>query len=273
VGGAVSGRDKRKQVQTAARDATNSRPARVLARGGLVASGVVHILIGAIAISVARGLRGRADQSGALDAVADVPGGTIVLWIAVVALLGLAVWQWTGPMSPRPQRVVPSKVRDRFKAVGFVAVALAALVFAAGGRSDTAKSAQTVSSWLLDLPGGIFVLMAVGVAVGSVGVTFVYRGLSRHFREDINPPAGPVGAAVMTLGVVGYTAKGLALVIIGLLFVGSALFGDASWATGLDGALRFLTTLPTGVWPLFFVAGGLIAHGLYQACRAVYLRR
>jgi Domain of Unknown Function (DUF1206). len=42
---------------------------------------------------------------------------------------------------------------------------------------------------------------------------------------------------------------------------------------GLDGALRYLTTLPTGVWPLFFMAGGFIAHGLYQGCRAVYMRR
>jgi hypothetical protein len=265
--------DKREQIEGAARDASNSRPARVLARSGLIASGVVHILIGAIAISVALGLRGRADQSGALDAVADVPGGTIVLWIAVVALLGLAAWQWTGPMSPRPQRVMPAKVRDRFKSVGFVAVAMAALVFAAGGHSNTAKSAHTVSSWLIDLPGGIFVLMAVGIAVGSVGVTFAYRGISRNFREDIAPPAGPTGAVVMTLGVIGYTAKGLALVIIGLLFIGGAVLGDSSWATGLDGALRYLTTLPTGVWPLFFIAGGLIAHGLYQGARAVYLRR
>jgi hypothetical protein len=265
--------DKRERVETAAREATNSGPARVLARGGLVASGVVHVLIGAIAISVTRGLRGRADQSGALDAVADVPGGTIVLWVAVVALLGLAAWQWTGPISPRPERMVPTKVRDRFKAVGFVAVALAALVFAAGGHSDSAKSAHTVSSWLIQLPGGIFVLMAVGIAVGSVGGTFVFRGISQHFREDIHPPPGAAGVAVLTLGVVGYTAKGLALVIIGVLFVGGALVGDPSWTTGLDGALRYLTTLPTGVWPLFFIGGGFIAHGLYQGCRAVYMRR
>ncbi|MEO7006065.1 MAG: DUF1206 domain-containing protein [Terrimesophilobacter sp.] len=72
---------------------------------------------------------------------------------------------------------------------------------------------------------------------------------------------------------IGYTTKGLALVIIGSLFIGGALLGDSSWATGLDGALRYLTTLSTGVWPLFFIAGGLIAHGLYLGARAVYLRR
>ena len=269
----TGGPDTGKQVEAAARHASNSRPARALARSGLVASGVVHILIGAITISVALGLRGRADQSGALDAVADVPGGTIVLWIAVVSLLGLAVWQWTGPISPRPQRMVSTKIRDRFKSVGFVAVALAALVFAAGGHSDSAKSTHTVTSWLIQLPGGIFVLMAVGIAVGSVGVTFAYRGISRHFREDIHPPAGPAGVAVLALGVVGYAAKGVALMIIGVLFIGGAFLGDPSWTTGLDGALRYLTTLPTGVWPLFFIAGGFIAHGLYQGSRAVYMRR
>jgi hypothetical protein len=271
VGGFASG--KRRQAVTTAKRATNSTPARVLARSGLSASGVVHVLIGVIAIKVANGLRGRADQSGALDAVSDVPGGTIVLWVAFVSLLGLAVWQWTGPMSARREGVLPNTVRDRFKAVSYLVVGLAALVFAVGGHGNTARAAHTVSSALIDLPGGVFVLLAVGAGVASVGASFVYRGVSRKFREDITPPAGPIAIVVTALGVAGYTAKGLALVIVGALFVGGALVGDSSWTTGLDGAVRYLTTLPTGVWPLLVVAGGLIAHGVYLGSRAVFLRR
>lgn len=262
-----------RQVAAAARRASNSRPARVLARSGLIASGVVHILIGVIAINVASGLRARADQSGVLKAVADVPGGAIVLWIAAVSLLGLGMWQWTGPMSPRPQRIVPHKHRDHFKAVAFVAVGCAAILFAVGGQTDSAGTAHTVSAALIRMPGGVFVLAAVGLAVGCAGVAFVVRGVSRSFREDIVPPDGPIGAAVLGLGVVGHLAKGVALLIVALLLVGGALLGDASWTTGLDGAVRYLTTLPTGIWPLLAVALGLIAHGLYLICRTRFMRR
>src|SRR5690606_34741158 len=101
----------------------------------------------------------------------------------------------------------------------------------------------------------------------------VFRGVSRNFREDISPPSGAAGVAVVTLGVVGHTAKGLALIIGGALFVGSALFTDTSWASGLDGAVRYLAGLPTRGWPLYLLAGGLIMHGVYLIARARFMRR
>lgn len=246
---------------------------RALARGGLVASGILHALIGAIAISVSYGLKQRADQSGALEAIAATPGGVVLLWVCAISLIGLAIWQWTGPMAWRPEGVAPNRIRDRFKSAGFLAVGLASVVFAVGGRADTAEATRTLSTLLIEIPGGIFVLIALGVAVGAVGGAFVFRGISRNFREDISPPKGPGGVAIIALGMVGHTAKGLALLIVGALFVGSALFSDTSWASGLDGAVRFLADLPTGVWPLYVMAGGLIVHGVYLVARARFMRR
>ena len=262
-----------RRAKATAKEASNSRPIRALARAGLIASGIIHVLIGAIAISVANGLRQRADQGGALKALAETPGGVVLLWVAAIALIGLAVWQWTGPMSWRPEGVASNRLRDRLKSVGFLAVGLAAVVFAVGGRADTAEATRTISSVLIDIPGGVFVLGALGFVVACVGGAFVFRGVSRKFREDISPPGGAAGAVVFVLGVVGHTAKGLALLVVGALFVGSAVFTDTSWASGLDGAVRYLAGLPTGVWPLFLVAGGLMAHGLYLVARAAFMRR
>src|SRR5690554_2477014 len=264
---------RRRRARAAARSASNSRPMRALARGGLVASGILHALIGAIAVSVRYGLNQRADQSGALNAIAETPGGVVLLWVAAISLIGLAIWQWTGPMAWRPEGVTPNRIRDRFKSAGFLAVGLAAVVFAVGGRADTAEATKTLSTVLIEIPGGLFVLIGLGVGVGVVGGVFVFRGVSRNFLEDISPPKGAAGVAVVTLGVVGHTAKGLALIIVGALFVGSALFTDTSWASGLDGAVRFLASLPTGVWPLFVMGGGLIVHGLYLITRAWFMRR
>nr|WP_227411974.1 DUF1206 domain-containing protein [Cryobacterium sp. BB736] len=269
----AAAKGKAEDAKEAARRAADSRPARVFARAGLIASGALHVLIGIIAIGVVYGLDHNADQSGALEAVADTPGGVIALWIAALSLFGLAIWQWTGPIAPRPEGVVPNKWRDRAKSVVFVVIGLAAVVFATGGQPDAAEQTRTVSSTLINIPGGIFLLGAIGVAVASVGVFYAVRGVSRRFMEDITLPDGAVGVAVLWLGIVGHTAKGIALVLVGVLFVGGAFVSDSSWTTGLDGAVHYLLSLPTGVWPLSIIALGFIAHGLYLFLRTRYMRR
>ena len=66
---------------------------RVLARVGLAAIGILHILIGIIALAVAFGAGGSADQSGALQALVAVPGGLFVVWAVIVGLIFLSLWQ------------------------------------------------------------------------------------------------------------------------------------------------------------------------------------
>ncbi len=232
----------------------------------------MHILIAIISIGVAQGLHQRADQSGALAAVADVPGGALVLWVAAIALVGLAFWQWTGPAG-RPQGVVANKVRDRFKSLGYLFVGFAVALFAAGGRTNTAKTTHTVSTVLINVPGGVFILAAIGVAVGIAGVAFVVRGLTRRFTEDIDLPSGRMRIAVLVLGVVGHCGKGLTLILVALLFIGAALLHTSNWSTGMDGAVRFLAALPSGVWPLALISMGLAAQGFYLILRTRYMKR
>ena len=76
-----------------AQEAEQNTPFRALARAGYAANGLVHILIGAIALVVAFGGDGVTDQSGALMAIAGVPLGFILLWVVAITLWALGVWQ------------------------------------------------------------------------------------------------------------------------------------------------------------------------------------
>lgn len=273
--GGMTKHDEERRKRDRVRDASHSRPVRWLARAGLFASGIVHILIGVLAVSVAEGFTGNADQTGALQAVADTPGGGILLWVSAAALIGLGLWQWTGSLTvgPDDSKVFPRWLRNYAKAVGFAAVGFACLAFAIGSRPNAAESTRTVSTVLIDFPGGVFVLAAIGAIVGGVGVAFVFRGISRNFLEDIKPPHNAFGGAIVVVGMVGHIMKGLALIVVGALFAAGALFTDSSWTSGLDGAIRWLAGLPTGPIALFAVAGGFMVHGLYLAARGVYIRR
>ncbi|RDV44242.1 DUF1206 domain-containing protein [Leifsonia sp. ku-ls] len=238
---------------------------RVLARVGLAAIGVLHILIGVIALAVAFGSGGNADQSGALQAVVAVPGGLFVLWAVIVGLIFLALWQILQAITAHKRG---EKVTEIAKCVVYAALAGIAISIASGGRSDASNSEKSMSAKLLGMPGGVFLLAAIGLAVVAVGVVFVVNGVTHRFERDLRLPPNRWATVTTTLGRVGYVAKGIALVIVGGLIVFGAITSDPQKAGGLDGSLKALTQVPFGVFLLVLIALGLIAYGVFWCVRA-----
>src|SRR4051794_6616178 len=78
----------------AARRAVNSDWLENLARVGFIALGVLHVLIGWLALQLAWFGGGQsADQSGAFSTVKQLPGGQALLWVLGIGLFALALWQ------------------------------------------------------------------------------------------------------------------------------------------------------------------------------------
>ena len=80
-----------------AEQAGDSASLELLARAGLIAYGVVHRLVGWLALQIAWGAPAResADTSGALKTLADQPFGKVLLGLVSVGLVALALWQVT----------------------------------------------------------------------------------------------------------------------------------------------------------------------------------
>ncbi|MDJ0378218.1 DUF1206 domain-containing protein [Cryobacterium sp. PH31-L1] len=254
-----------------AREASNSSALQLLARLGFAVNGLLHILIGSIAITVAVGAGGgSADQSGALGQVASSPGGVFLLWTVVVGLFALGLWLVISAfvMHGDPKRTWSRRVANFAKAIVYFALGATALTFAQGGSASSAGSTQSASSSLLATPGGVVVLFLAGVAVLGVAGYFIYKGAAQKFRSDLAVPGGTVGRAVIVLGVVGYIAKGIALGVVAILIGAAALTHDASKSTGLDGALKSLAALPYGTIALILIGLGLISYGAYCFVRA-----
>ncbi|MEA9984000.1 DUF1206 domain-containing protein [Subtercola sp. RTI3] len=272
-------------ASNAAREAHNSRPLRILARTGFAVNGLLHVLIGFAAISVAVGGGGgaggggsaggngggEADQSGALDQLAQNPLGAALLWVVVVGLFALALWQIIQGLlvsETDAKKRWGKRASQVGKAIAYVAIGVTALTFARGGSSSSSNSSTSLSAKVLSTPGGVFLLVVIGLVVVGIGVFFVVRGITRKFTDDLTLPAPPTGSAVVAVGVVGYIAKGVSLAVVGVLFVVAAFTVDPSKATGLDGALKALAALPFGVVILVVVGLGLIAYGVYLGARA-----
>lgn len=242
---------------------------RVLTRIGLASIGLLHILIGIIALAVATGAGGQADQSGALQAIASVPGGVFVLWLVVVGLIVLAVWQLLAAVTVRG---AGKTLLELVKAVVYAALAVVTISIAMGGHHNTSSTEKSMSARLLALPGGVFVLGLIGLVVVAVGVGFIRNGATHRFERDLKLPPDAWAGAITVLGRVGYIAKGVALLLVGGLMIAGAVTFDPSKAAGLDASLKALVSVPFGVFLLIAIAIGLIAYGLFWCVRAVRAR-
>ena len=265
----------RATARRAADSVGNSRFVLVLARVGYAASGLVHVLLGYLAIRVAITHSGETDQAGALAEVAKLPGGIILLWVIVVGLFALGLWLIVqailGIGSVSKKRWIRSLVAAG-KAAAYIALGFTALTLALGQSADSGDSAQQASATILALPGGQLLLGLVGLIALAIGGYFVFKGVTRKFEEDLRIPSGTAGKTVRTLGIVGYVAKGIAVAVVGILFIVAAVTLDPESSTGLDGALKSLAELPFGAVILVAIGLGLIAYGVYTFVRARYAR-
>jgi hypothetical protein len=261
----------------AADDATDSRGFVLAARAGYVAAGLLHVMIGVIALRVAGGGSGSADQSGAVAALAGSPGGTVLLWACFLGCAALAVFLFSEIFFGATQRSDRDRLKHRVKmggqAVVYGAIGAVFGTYALGGTSDSSGSTQSLSARLMAHPAGTVLLIAVGLGLVVAGAFFVHRGVTRSFRENLKSlPPGTAGRAVLWLGAAGYAAKGVALAVLGVLVVVATVRNDPEQSSGLDGALKALQEQPFGAWILGAVALGLICYGIFMVVRSRYQR-
>lgn len=236
------------------------------ARLGFAASGLLHLVIGWIALHMAWGdYSGSADQSGALAYFSGTAMGMVLLWVVAGAFGLLALWQFT-------ETFVVHEWFDRGKHVGkgllYALLAYTAVTVVTGSSSGSGDT-SSMTGTLMTYPYGRLAVGAVGLGIIGVGGYHVYKGWVRKFLEDLREHPGPW---VVHAGRFGYVAKGIALVIVGGLFVAAAATADPEKAEGLDGALQSLTTVPYGKALLVVIAIGLFAYGVYSFGRAKYAK-
>lgn len=218
-----------------------------------------------------------ADQSGALAEIKETAWGPAFLWFAVVALVALVVWQITEAIvggSPRGDDSTKQKAaRAKAAAKAVVYLVLAGLAFGVVTGESSGGGGEKVTRWLMSSGLGKVAVAAAGLAIVVVGGYHVYKGVTKKFREDLaGGPGGQLGRGVDVTGVAGYVAKGVALVVVGGLFVVGAVQADPEKASGLDVALKSLADLPYGKVLLVLVGVGFVAYGVYSFARSRYAR-
>jgi hypothetical protein len=263
------------------REAERSDALDHAARIGLVAYGVVHVLIGWLAVQLAFGDHSEnASPSGALSTLAQQPFGKVLVWAVAGGLFLLAVWQLLEAAFGHRDADGVDRVRKRVvsagRAVVYAGLGVIGVRAATGsGSSSSSGGSETLTAKLMDLPAGQWIVAAVGVAIVGYGASLVWRGWKEKFAEDLETEGklGWSGAGYLLLGKVGYTAKGIALAIVGVLFTYAGATHEPGKSGGLDEALQTLLQQPFGPVLVCVVGVGIGCFGLFCFAEARHLDR
>jgi hypothetical protein len=252
-----------------------------VARAGLVTFGVMHLVIGWLAVQLAFGDReGSASTSGAIHQLAEQPFGSVLVWAVAAGMYLLAAWQaieaFLGHRREDGATLVRKRLTSAGKAIIYAVIATSALRVALGeGSGGGEQSTDSTTAKIMDLPAGQVLVGLVGAGIITVGVALVVKGVTDRFLKDIGGrgQSGAVGSAYTWLGRVGYAAKGVALGVVGGLFGYAAITHDPDESAGLDQALTEVLEQPFGPVLLTAIGVGIACFGAFCFAWARHLDR
>ncbi|MGB3259703.1 DUF1206 domain-containing protein [Paenisporosarcina sp.] len=251
---------------------------RRFGRFGYMAKGVVYGMIGILAALAAFGPGGdTTGTAGALQSIAEMPFGEILLWIIGIGLIGYIVWDFIKAFKDPENEGTDAKGLIKrtgyfisgviYSNLAFGAIKLASHTGTAGGGGE-----KTISAKLMEQPFGVWLVGLVGAIIIGYGLYELFSGVKEKFMEkfktyEMNDKETKLARIS---GKIGLIARGVVLIMVGFFFIRTAFTHDPNHSKGLGGALSELASQPFGQFILGVVAVGLILYGIYQIIRGRY---
>ncbi|MEV5965853.1 DUF1206 domain-containing protein [Kribbella sp. NPDC051952] len=226
---------------------------------GLIAYGVIHLLIAWIALQLAWGQSSQeASQQGALQELASKPLGGVLLWIVAIGLFALVIWR--GLELAYGDLDLEKKVSAAGRGIVYLVLGISAVKIAVGSGSSGSGGQKSLTAKVMAHGPGRVLIVVVGLVIIGIGVYQIYKAITKKFTEDLT--AGVPDGTIL-VGQIGYAAKGTALIVVGVLFGWAAIDYDPQKAGGLDTALHTVKEQPFGSVLLTILAVGFAAFGVY----------
>lgn len=253
-------------------------------RMGWLSRGVVYVVVGLTAISVAAQrapVEDEASPTGALGRIASLTAGRLLLAILVVGMVlyvgfqlfslvlirgnGLDRW-WR-----RAGHLVASATYSLF--------AWSAAGVALSGESSSGTSLiESISRSVLESTTGRWFLGLCGLVIIGAGAYYVFRHVvQRGFVEGLIgvepdlPENGKRSRAILVAGVVGWVGRATVIALIGFFVTRAAITFDPNEARGFDRALRQTAGSTAGSLFVLLCGIGLLTYGAF--CIASHRRR
>jgi hypothetical protein len=257
--------------------ASDTPAVRGMARAGLVARGIIYLLVGWVAVLIALGHGSHeADQQGALQLLAGKPYGSVSLWLLCIGFAAYALWRLSEAaygVAGDGKRAGP-RLRSLARALIYAGLAYLTFRVISGTRSSQSGQQQDITARVMQHPGGRWLVGIVGLIVVIVGLVLVLEGIRRKFMRYLRTSqmSRRTRRIVGLLGVTGTVARGAVVALAGAGVIDAAVRHDPASSGGIDKALLTLRNEPAGPALLLLVALGLVIFGVYGLCEARWRR-
>lgn len=258
-----------------------------LGRAGWFAKGLVYVIAGYLAVSVALKASGWSDSAstgdkeasptGAIKTVAGSGFGNALLWLVAIGLLLYAAWRVVSALLPggTDGEAMVHRIGYLVSAVVYTALAISAIALARSSteQQDGNQKVTDISASLMEHSLGRWAVGLAGAIMVAAGLYRIWKGITVDVADELD--LGGMSAQRRTwlqrLGAVGEIGRGTGIGLVGFFLVRAAVKYKPDEATGLDGALRRLATESWGVVVVAIVGIGFVAYGIF--CLITFHRR
>ncbi len=271
-------RSKARSGERKARQANRSWTGAALARAGLIARGVVYLVLSYLAAAVTAG-GGAASKNtssrGSIEEIRHQPVGSVLVIVLALGLAAYGFWRLLQAAAGEEAEEHGKEFVKRFGwfgvAVVYFALTMTALEEAAG-QSSRSNPAFSWSKVVLAIPGGQAALAVMGFSVVIAGVSLAAWAALQRFQRYLLIHEIPswLEAVVHVIETFGNVVRGLVFAGIGVSFVAAAILDDPKDAKGLNGSLHAVMAHSYGEWLLAIAAAGFAAFGLASLFEARY---
>lgn len=252
------------------------------ARTGLIAKGVVYCLVGLMAFMAAFHLGGqstnKANSTGALQFLEDMPAGRWLLLAIGIGLLCYALWRVVEAFtqnnnSDSGAKKIGNKARLVLSGLAYLSLGIIAIKMMLDfSQSSGGNSNQKVASGILSQPMGQWLLGLLAVILAGIGIYQIYYALSEKYRKHVSSLPAEASNVMLKAGKAGYVARGIVWLIIGWMLLKASMENNAAKAGDTSQAFRFLQEGSYGTIVLGLISAGFICYGVFCFIRARYER-
>jgi hypothetical protein len=241
-------------------------------RLGFVAKGVVHCLLGGIALMTALGITNRqGSKDEAFGMIHEQPFGQLLLMVLGISLLGFVTLRSFQAFNDadhkgKDWKGLVARAGKAGGAIVYLAMSFYAFRFALLGHSDGSTGDLLISKALQTVAGRV-VIGIFGASFAWRGGFQIYKGVSGRFMKKMRLQRSGFEKTFRRIGTAGYVSRGVVFLILGYLLFRATFNRSAEESHGTGSAFSFLGNT-FGTWLMATVSAGLFLYGIFLFVRA-----
>ncbi|MGZ8536671.1 MAG: DUF1206 domain-containing protein [Flavisolibacter sp.] len=251
-----------------------------MARTGMIAKGIVYVILGNLAFMAAFEIGGTSDEdansTGVFTSIKEAPAGIALLALLAAGLICYSVWRVIQSFTyddDKKEKKWPKRARYLFSGLSYLALALTAIKLLMGNKKSGDKN-QQIFSEIIDKPFGQWILISGAVVIAIIGIYQIWYGLAGKYKKHVQDldSHSAKSTFLMRAGTIGYVARGIVWLILSFLLMRAALHTNAKEVGDTGKAFEFIESSTYGSFLLGGLGLGLICYGLFNFIRARYER-